>query len=292
MQLVCFDVGGTSVKHAVIEEGKILEKSNFPSQNNVPYLLDNMVKIVQKYQSKYKISGIGLSMPGAVSPTGVIYGFSALPNIHGPNWIEMLKKRLNLPVTIENDANCAALAEVEFGNAAQYKDAIFLVLGSGVGGSIVKNRKIHHGIHLSGGEFGYMVMKMEDGIPITFSDLASTISLVKRVQKLKNNDQLDGIQVFEMAKKNDEICKECVNEFYMNLAIGIYNLQYAFDPEIVLLSGAVSEQEDFLAQISQKLKDLEDKVNGTDILPKLSLCSAGVDANLIGAYANFLQQNK
>lgn len=295
MILVCFDVGGTSVKYALINNGTIIEKSSFVSKNDVEYLLDEMVKIVNKYQKIYSIQGVGLSMPGAVSSTGVIYGYSALPNIHGPNWIELLESRINLPVYIENDANCAALAEIEYGSGSDNQDAIFLVIGSGVGGAIVKNRQIHHGANLSGGEFGYMVMNCNEAKPRTFSNLASTVSLVNKVRGIKNDFSLTGEEVFDLAKNGDEISRKCVDEFYLNLAVGIFNIQYAFDPEIILLSGAVSKQEDFLNQITAKINLIKAQVDGADIFPKLALCTAGADANMIGAYANFKnnhQKNK
>lgn len=288
MNLVCFDVGGTSVKYAVVKEGKILNKSSFVSKDDVAYLLENMVNVVEMYRESFPIDGIGLSMPGAVSSSGIIYGYSALPTIHGPNWKNLLKQRTGLEVSIENDANCAALAEIMYGSGVNYQDAIFLVIGSGVGGAIVKNRKIHHGIHLSGGEFGYMIMEMNQQEPKTFSNLASTVSLVNKVKKLKNNDNLDGLDIFQFAKNGDEICKRCIDEFYYYLSLGIYNLQYAFDPEIVLLSGAVSKQDYFIENINKNILSLIEKVDGADIVPKLALCSAGADANLIGAYVNFV----
>lgn len=153
MNLVCFDVGGTSVKYAVVKKGKILNKSSFVSKDDVDYLLENMVNVVEMYRESFPIDGIGLSMPGAVSFSGIIYGYSALPTIHGPNWKNLLKQRTGLEVSIENDANCAALAEIMYGSGVNYQDAIFLVIGSGVGGAIVKDRQIHHGVHLSGGDF-------------------------------------------------------------------------------------------------------------------------------------------
>jgi predicted NBD/HSP70 family sugar kinase len=73
--------------------------------------------------------------------------------------MELIKKTNNLDVYIENDAKCAALAELWLGQAKEYKDEIVVVIGSGIGGAIVKGRKIHYGKNLHRGEFGYMLIK-------------------------------------------------------------------------------------------------------------------------------------
>ena len=101
---------------------------------------------------------MALSLPGAVdSETGIIGGSSALDYIHGPNIKEELEKRLQVRVEMENDANCAALAEVWKGAASDVNDCCFIVSGTGIGGAVVKNKRIHKGQHLHGGEFGYMI---------------------------------------------------------------------------------------------------------------------------------------
>lgn len=290
-----FDLGGTSLKYGILDEqGNIIEKGKTPVHDDVWFILDLIADLVKKYQGKYEVSGICLSTPGAVDcQTGIIHGYSALPSIHGPNWIEELKKRCSLPVSIENDANCAALAEVFAGAGKGYEDLICLVIGSGIGGAIIKNKEIHHGKHLSGGEFGYAVFQQQDGELSTFSDLAATVQMVEKVQTKLEDESLDGQKIFEMARQGNTVCKEAVSEFYFQLAIGIYNLQYIYDPEIILLGGAVSEQEDFIEQIYEKIDEVLEKVKIADLKPKISKCSYGPDANLAGALVHQLQvQNK
>lgn len=286
-----FDLGGTSLKHGILDEqGNIIEKGKIPVHDDVWFIIDLIADQVKKYQEKYEVSGICLSTPGAVDcQTGIIHGYSALPSIHGPNWIEELEKRCFLPVSIENDANCAALAEVFAGAGQGYKDLICLVIGSGIGGAIIKNKEIHHGKHLSGGEFGYAVFQQQNGELITFSDLAATVKMVQKVQKELEDESLDGQKIFEMALQGDNVCQEAVSEFYFQLAVGIYNLQYIYDPEIVLLGGAVSQQEDFVEQIYAKIDDVLEKVKIADLKPKIAKCSYGPDANLAGALVHHLQ---
>ena len=100
---------------------------------------------------------------------------TALPYIHGPNIRELLQERTHLPVEIENDANCAGLAEGWIGAAKDVKDYLCIVIGTGIGGAIVLDKKIRHGKNRFAGEFGYMMMEDYLGQKIgkTWSSLAA-----------------------------------------------------------------------------------------------------------------------
>lgn len=105
---------------------------------------------------------MAISAPGAVdSVVGTIGGSSELPYIHGPNFKVILNKMTNLPIEIENDANCAALGECWGGAAMDANDSAFVVCGTGIGGALIKDKKIHTGIHKHGGEFGYCFIDIE-----------------------------------------------------------------------------------------------------------------------------------
>ncbi len=292
MVYACFDLGGTSLKHGLLDkDGKILKKGKIKVWDDVEAVFGLIETQVKAYQKENDIKGICLSTPGAVDcQTGIIHGYSALPSIHGPNWIQELEKRCGLPVSIENDANCAALAEVYKGAGQGYSDILFLVIGSGIGGAIIKDGKIHHGRHLSGGEFGYAVFQQKDGELLTFSDLAAIVNMVEKVREELDDSKLEGQDIFRMAKEGNEICRKAAEEFYFQLAVGIYNLQYIYDPEIMLLGGGVSDQEDFIQQIDRRLDEVLRKVEIADIKPEIARCSFGPDANLEGAFLHHMMQ--
>src|SRR4051794_4032075 len=109
-----FDVGGTNVKYAVInEDGEFLTKGDFPSsQYDFEKLQYDIIAITLENKEKHNVAGIAFSCPGGVdSETGIIGGASALPCIHGPNFKQIFGDATGLPVEIENDANSAALGE-------------------------------------------------------------------------------------------------------------------------------------------------------------------------------------
>ena len=292
--IACLDIGGTSIKVALSDrEGNLIEKGHVDVAETFEELMSNIGAWVNSMKEKYEIEGLAISSPGAVdSVTGIIEGASAVPCIHGPNWREEIRNRFGLEIAIENDANCAALAEVFSGTAKDVKEMMFLVCGTGIGGAIVKDGKIHHGEHLHGGEFGYMLMEERDGRFYNFSECASTMSFVRKVRAHYNDDSWDGVKVFEEASKGNEICIEAIDTFYKNLAKGIFNLQYIYDPEMILLGGAISEREDFVERVNEKLDEILKIVEIAKVRPNVVTCTHKKDANLIGALANFLKEVK
>ena len=159
---LCIDVGGTSIKYGLLdEEGHIIQTQSVKAPLSLLEMYEVFANAYYQYQD-FHLQGIALSMPGAVdSESGVIGGSSAYDYIHGPNIKKDLEEKFKIPVEIENDANCAALAEVWKGAASDVNDCCFIVSGTGIGGAIVKNKKIHKGVHLHGGEFGYMISKLD-----------------------------------------------------------------------------------------------------------------------------------
>lgn len=137
---VAFDIGGTFIKYALLQdEGTIINKAKVETPHSLNELYQVLTHIVNAFKQTHHIEGIAISAPGAVdSDTGIIKGASALPYIHGPNIKTDLEKLTNLRVEIENDANCAALAEVWLGNAKNTKDAMFVVIGTGIGGQLLR----------------------------------------------------------------------------------------------------------------------------------------------------------
>lgn len=290
--IACLDIGGTSIKVAVSDrEGNLKEKGFVKIEETFEALMGNIVEWINSMKEKYEIEGVAISSPGAVdTKMGIVGGASAVPCIHGPNWKEEILKRTSLKASIENDANCAALAEVFSGTAKGVSDMMFLVCGTGIGGAIVNNGKIHHGKHLHGGEFGYMLMEEEDGQFYNFSEVASTMSFVRRVRKHYNDESWDGVKIFEEAANGNEVCIEAIERFYKNLAKGIFNIQYVYDPEMILLGGAISEREDFIDRINEKIDEIMSKVEIAKVRPQVLTCTHKKDANLIGAVANFIKE--
>ncbi len=277
------------------EVGEFIEKASVPTPREG---LDEFIRVidslVKEFQQKQEIKGIALSMPGAVNvEKGHIEGASAIPYIHGPNIKEILEKQTGLKVELENDANCAGLAEGWIGAAKDVSDYICIVIGTGIGGALVLDKKIRHGHHLHGGEFGFMIMEdyLDQPLGESWSSLGATGALIRLVAKRKGLDpnSLNGKKVFELADAGDAEINDEIDRFIKRLAVGILNLQYAIDPEKILIGGAISSREDFVDRINEKLSQMKTNVHKLSI--QVEKCQFGNDSNLIGALYHFLQRN-
>lgn len=292
-----FDIGGSSTKWSVINEaGEFQESNKFSCPKTAEELFGELIKITNEMKEKHDVKGIAISAPGAVdSKTGLIGGITAIQYIHGPNFKEVLSTGTGLNVELENDANCAALGECWIGAGKENNDLAFVVCGSGIGGAIVKDKKVHVGIHKHGGEFGYCSISCDlDGEPkfTSWSQAGSTTALARNVARLKGLEEgsLDGVEVFELCEKGDEIALKEVNKYYFTMAVGIYNIQYTYDPEVIILGGAISERKDYVDEINKRLDlMMKSDLEGT-IKPVLKTCRYGNDANKLGALCNYLQR--
>lgn len=292
--IFAIDIGGTYIKYGLVHHtGKMVEQAKIET----PTSLEQLTTFVEEQTTKQSsLAGIAISSPGSVATDGVIYGSSAIPYLHGPNIKQLFETATRLPVTIENDANCAALAEVWQGSAKYQQDIAVVVIGTGIGGALIKDGMIDKGSNLHGGEFGYMILDphaLGSGMS-TFSELASSFSIIKRVAMKKNIEisTLTGEEIFQLAKKGDAICQGAIDDFYRMLAVGIYNIQYAYDPELILLGGGISERSDLIERLEYELNDIVNQIDVATIVPKIDTCYFSGQANMIGAVYHFIQQEK
>ncbi|MDV7105087.1 ROK family protein [Vibrio sp. TH_r3] len=293
MYYLVMDFGGSSVKCAVMtESADIIELFNLESRaDSYIQWIERFVPVFNHYNDKYGIKGIAISTCGAVDvDSGVISGSSALPYIHGFDVRALYQERFQVPVELENDACCAALAESWLGAGKETSHFCTLVIGSGIGGAIVKANQVQKGHNLHGGEFGFMIAEYKDEKPLIFGNLASTKALVVAVAEAiaLPSDKLNGIDVFNMYTKGNETISPIVEKWFRYLAAGIYNIQYSVDPELILLGGAVSRQKNFCSKINEKLDELMSDLPFSKIRPVIGVAQFGNNANLIGALKHFL----
>lgn len=282
MGLVVFDIGGTAVKHGYWAKNKLTEQGQFKTPDTFEKMTREMKKIVSLHQDK-EIEGVAISSPGAVNvEKRRIDGISAVSYLHDFPIFDELAAFFELPVTIENDANCAGIAEIGLGAGTAAKNAIFMVLGTGVGGSIFINRELYKGSHLFGGEFGLMI----GGSETTLSGVGSIVKVANKYQE-QTEKPVNGKDIFDLLERNDKLAKELVDEMYWAIAHALYNIQVCLDPELVIIGGGVSARKEVSDEIGQRLQHLLTKHLVPEIMPEIKTCHFSNDANLIGAALNF-----
>ncbi|MEI5993009.1 ROK family protein [Candidatus Enterococcus mansonii] len=285
MAILAFDFGGSAVKYGIWNGQEITDKGKFIT----PKTWDEMkASLYDVYDGiTQKVEGVAFSAPGVVDvQKQMINGISAIPYIHKFNIFKELEELFKLPVSIENDANCAGMAEIYEGVAKGKKEVVFVVVGTGIGGAIFHKGKIVKGAHLYGGEFGLMYLSGGE----TFSKLGTAVQMAWRYCERKGVDKeaFSGEDVFAFAKAGDEVALEEVNNFYEYLTQGLFSIQFSLDPEMIVLGGGVSAKKGLLDEINQRMKVKLAHFELHDFIPQIVACEFKNDANLIGAAANFL----
>ena len=254
-----FDVGGTKTKYSLIDKnGKILESGNFLTEDNKKIIFSNIEEIVKEFQKKrYSIEGLAFSMPGVIDvKKGYMITGGALHDLYNFAFKEELEKYLGIPVELENDVNCVALAEKWLGNAKECQNFICLTVGTGVGGAIYIDGKMVRGSKYAAGEFGFMITDRRENYEEASLSMSGSVrgGLIQTYSKRKgvNWKEITGERIFELAQLGDIVAIEIIEEFYNSLAYSIYNLAVSLNPEKILIGGEITKREDFIEKIGKK----------------------------------------
>ncbi|BCA84649.1 N-acetylmannosamine kinase [Enterococcus saigonensis] len=280
MVLAVFDIGGSAVKYGKWEEKKLHSQGSFKTPDTFLEMVAEMKKVSAKFGT---LDGVAISSPGAVNVAKRrIDGISAVEYLHQRPIFDQLEAAFGVPVTIENDANCAGISEIELGAGTKAQNAVFVVIGTGIGGSIFINRKIYKGSHLFGGEFGLMK-------PFGKSILSPIGTAVNKARTYSEatGQKVDGRTLFELADSGDEVAQKYLAEMYDALAHSLYDMQVSIDPEIIIIGGGISVRPDVIENIKRRIFDLLKAEGVESIMPEVVACKFKNDANLIGAAANF-----
>ncbi|MFV0395589.1 MAG: ROK family protein [Coprobacillaceae bacterium] len=288
-----FDIGGTFVKYAMMDkEANVHEKGKIPTiKKGLAPFLDSLEEIYYQFKD---VDGIALSCPGLIDvDEGVIYHGGALKFLHECHIVKELSKRCqNVQVSVENDGKCAGLAESSIGAAKDYQDAIIMAFGTGVGGAIIKDKKVHRGTRLIAGELSFITTayNRKDLSRNTWGERGNAIHLALDLDKAKGKEKgtYSGEDVFAMAEAGDEDATNILEDFYYDVANQINNMQYIYDPDIFCIGGGISEQPALLEGINRYVDKLQE-ISFQMVKPKVVKCQFQNDSNLIGALFNYLQ---
>lgn len=287
---ISIDIGGTAIKYGIIcENAEIILKETLRTEawKGGPAILKKVIGIVEHLieQTKGKISGICISTAGMVDTKSgsIFYSAPLIPDYAGMEFKKTLEDKFHIPCEVENDVNCAGLAEYKAGAAAGSKAAVMLTIGTGIGGCILLNGEVFHGFSNSACEVGYMHMDDSD-----FQTLGAASILTKKVAAWKGEpaENWSGYRIFEEAKKGDKICNRAIDEMTDVLGKGIANICYVVNPEVVVLGGGIMAQEAFL---KDKIEKAVGKYLVSSIWEHTSIAFAKNqnNAGMLGAFYHF-----
>ncbi len=300
MKIFTIDIGGSSIKYALLDEnlnkfkeGKIKTPAKWclhPEDSE--YKIEDLYEALDSIICK-DIDGIAISMPGVIdSENGIALTGGSLVYINNEPLEKNLSDKYHVPVWIGNDAKCAGIAEVGYGVLQDVSDSIAIILGTGVGGCLIKDKKIHNGKRFAAGEVSCLYTG--NTYPADTSEMWACVSGIKGllhlVQKYLETDQeFTGEEIFELATQGNEKVLAALDEFSFYIAKQLYNLQVIFDPEKIAIGGGISAQSLLIQKINEQYLKLFVPV--FPVRPvEIVACKFRNDANLIGAYYELRQK--
>lgn len=308
--IVGIDLGGTAIKIGIVNKMyEIVAQTSIPTEAERPYeqVIADMGKSAAALlaESGYDMEeclGAGVGSPGTVdSENGVVLYSNNIRWDHVP-LADELQKYLPVPVYVNNDANCAALGEVVKGAASGCQNAVFLTLGTGVGGGVVIDGKIFEGGHPGGVELGH-IKNGSEGKKCTcgrydcLETYASATALIDNAKKMAAQhpesmlwelcghslDRMNAKMPFDAAKAGDSCGKKLIEDYRKHLADGITDIANIFRPDVIVLGGGVCAQgENLTTPLNEYLKE---NCFGASVsyVPEIVTAQNGNDAGIIGA---------
>lgn len=259
MRIAVLDIGGTSIKSGMFENGELrdIREQETKALEGASAVMERAKNILRQYPGAERI---GISTAGQVDfARGMIrYANSNMPGYTGTQVRSILEEEFKVPVAVENDVNAAGLGEAHFGAGRGADDFICLTYGTGVGGAIILNGQVYRGSTGSAGEVGAMVMHprerrvKEDMYSGCYEKYASVTALVNRVRAV--DDSLDnGRKIFDALHL--EYVKAEVDGWIMEIVSGLVSLIHIFNPSCVVLGGGVMIQNYVVEQVNKLTRE-------------------------------------
>lgn len=292
---ICIDIGGTSIKYGVIDETEHFlirrETPTMAQERKGPGIMQCVIGLVRECLEEFPAScGIAVSTAGMVDPNKgeVFYSAPLIPDYAGTKIREILNREFRLPCEVENDVNCAGLAESVSGAGRNSSVCLCLTIGTGIGGCVVINGQVYHGFGNSACEVGYMLLPGG-----CFQDLGSSKTLVQKVEAEKKLriGELNGKIIFTKAIAGDEACIRAIEEMSDVLGQGIANICYVLNPEIVILGGGIMAQKEYLKPLLQQSLNRY-LISGIAEKTTLAFAEHQNDAGMLGAFYHYRIRQK
>ena len=299
MHYIGIDIGGTKIAGGIVtSNGEIIARKDCPTpiKEGGQRILQEAIELARSFMTEnHDIQAIGIGAGGQIDTSkGVVFSATdVIPGWKGIRITEAFTSALSLASAVDNDVNVLALAENRFGAARQVPKGIvvFLALGTGVGGALLSNGKLHYGAHWSGGEFGHILLTMDTnarqdtgGARGTLEAYCSGPGLVQTWRELTGNTapKITGHDVVIDAKQSPNGAgSTAITKTGEYLGFGLATLANALDPDLIVIGGGLSELGEALLEPARRILKLH-------ALPGPATCQVvaaelGINAAIIGA---------
>ncbi len=311
MYYIGIDLGGTNIAVGLVDtSGNIVAKKSVPTNASrsesavIGDIASTVLALVSESGCTMEdIASVGIGTPGSVEPNlGIVYSSCNLPFEDTP-LADALSTLLLKPVFVENDANCAALAEAKVGAAKGMRHVAMITLGTGVGGAIVIDGALYGGANNFGGEFGHMMIEAggelcpcgQRGCFETYCSATALARDAKRAADLHPDSLLNvcaeregkfsGRTAFDAARLGDLHAQAVVDRYIRYMSIGITNVIHILQPSAVVLGGGVAHEGNrLLLPLAEQVKAMAYSESvPMEKRTRLMIAKLGNDAGIIGA---------
>jgi glucokinase len=229
--IISVDLGGTNIRTGVVLNGHVEDISNLKlaDKNNLQKTLEQITQLIKSKIDEHTF-GVAIGVPSVVdTQKGIVYDVTNIPSWKEVHLKKYLEKELKLPVLINNDVNCFVLGEHKHGAAKEHRSAVGLAIGTGLGAGIIINNQLYEGNNAGAGEIGML--------PYLDHDLEYYCS----GNFFACFHNTNGEKIFEEAKNNNSAAISAYHEFGKHVAQAVKYTILTYDPEIIVLGGAVSK---------------------------------------------------
>lgn len=225
------DLGGTNMRAGRISDNRLIEQASRPTPKDAKKCEDTLVVLVEVIRAVWNedVKGIGIGVPSVVDrKKGIVYDVVNIPHWKEVHLKELLESQFNVPVYVDNDANCFALGERFFGEGRNYENFVGLTIGTGLGGGIIQHGKLLLDANCGSGEFGMLSYKDE------------ILEYYCSGSYFMNIWGIDGKEMYDRAMRKDDLALEAYRQFGEHVAAAIKMVVLTIDPEMIVFGGSVA----------------------------------------------------
>ena len=291
---LAIDVGGTSIKYAITDRNAEITKLNeTETRREAGKLFESLDEIICPHLNE--ISGIAMSFPGKINvKKGTVSKIATFKWISNLPLKSILEEKYGLPVWIENDGKCAALAEFWKGNLSGIDNGMVIGLGTEIAGGIILNGKLYRGSNESAREISSILsdFKTLDNAK-RFGKIGGHKNLTNAYNDQKGIGNIDTYELFEKYREGDEGAKEVIRNYSRTIAAGIVTIQSVLDVEKFCIGGGISTQDILIREIKNSVHEFF-AVKSSEAInePEIERCHFKNASGCVGAMYNFLTMER
>lgn len=292
MSVLALDIGGTFIKWAAAEGYQLCEKGKVPTPRKC---LNDFIACIDELFHAGKYDGMAISLPGTINPdTGLVAQGGALQYNNNVNMIELFESRYHVPVSIENDARCAALAEAENGVLKDEEYGLVIVVGTGIGSALVHKGEVLRGSHNYAGELSMALCgnAQDFGFNMIFGNQCGMEGFTQVFRNKLSDQSLTGESFMAMVESGHAEAEALFESYCRTFAGVLFTLQFAYDPGKIVIGGGISANPLFIKGIQKQFEQLFSVFPFKVRHAQITASRQGNDANLCGALVNYYRRSR